>query len=95
VGLIQRAIEKENIPTISVSLNLTITEKVRPPRALLVDFPLGHPMGNPFDKGLQKQILMTGLRCLKEISRPATIVDLRGAYRDEPGKCALCTVEVA
>jgi D-proline reductase (dithiol) PrdB len=95
VGLIQRAIELEGISTISISLNLTIAEKVKPPRALLLDFPLGHPMGNPFDKGIQKQILMTGLRCLKEISRPATIVDLRGAYRTEPGRCALCVVEVA
>jgi D-proline reductase (dithiol) PrdB len=95
VGLIQRAIEAEGIPTISISLNLTITEKVKPPRALLVAFPLGHPMGNPFDKGLQKEILMKGLRHLREISRPATIIDLTGTYHIEAKKCTLCTVGVA
>ncbi len=78
MGLIQRAIEEVGIPTISISLNLTITEKLRPPRALLVAFPLGHPMGNPFDKGFQKQILMKGLKFLKEISRPGTIMTYGG-----------------
>jgi len=93
VGLIQRAIEAEGIPTISISLNLTITEKVKPPRALLVAFPLGNPMGNPFDTGVQKQILIKGLKYLKEISRPATIINLTSTYRIEAGKCTLCTVE--
>ena len=75
MGLIQRAIEEEGIPTISISLNRTITERVKPPRALLVGFPLGHPMGNPFDDGRQRQILLAGLKYLKEIGDPGTIVD--------------------
>lgn len=95
MGLIQRAIEEVGIPTISISLNLTITEKLRPPRALLVAFALGHPMGSPFDKGLQRQILMKGLKYLKEISRPGTTIDLRRTYRIEADKCKLCTVERA
>lgn len=93
MGLIQRTIEAEGIPTISISLSLTITEKVKPPRALLVDFSLGHPMGNPFDKRFQKQILMKGLKYLKEISRPGTIIDLTGTYSVDIGRCPLCTVE--
>jgi hypothetical protein len=95
VGLIGRSIELHGIPTISISLHLAITKKVKPPRALLVGFPLGHPMGNPFDKGLQRQVLMNGLKYLKEISRPGTIIDLSGTYRIERGECALCTVDVA
>jgi D-proline reductase (dithiol) PrdB len=94
VGLIQRAIEAEGISTVSISLNRTITEKVKPPRALLVDFPLGHPMGNPFDKELQRQILTEGLRYLIKITEPGTIVDLTETYHIEEGKCTLCTVEV-
>jgi len=75
VGLIQRTIEAEGIPTISISLNRTITEKVKPPRALLVGFALGHPMGNPFDKEIQRQILIEGLRLLKEIREAGAIVE--------------------
>jgi D-proline reductase (dithiol) PrdB len=93
VGLIQRAIEAEGISTISISLNRAITEKVKPPRALLVGFPLGHPMGNPFDKELQRQILTEGLRYLIKITEPGTIVDLTECYHIEGGKCTLCTVE--
>lgn len=74
---------------------MTITERVRPPRALLVAFPLGHPMGNAFESGLQKRILTEGLKYLREISKPATIIDLRDTYRIEMGKCTLCTVDVA
>jgi hypothetical protein len=64
------------IPTISISFNRTITEKVKPPRAVLVHFPLGHPMGNPFDKTLQRKILMLSLNHLKTVTKPGTIVDV-------------------
>jgi len=36
--LIQRIIEEEGIATVSVSLNLAITKKVKPPRALYPGF---------------------------------------------------------
>jgi hypothetical protein len=94
VGLIQRSIEAEGISTISISLNRTITESVKPPRALLVAFPLGHPMGTPFDKGLQRQILMEALRNLRKSAEPGTIVDLTELYHSEAEQCTLCTVEV-
>ncbi len=50
-------------------------------------------MGNPFDKGFQKQILMKGLKYLKEISRPGTIIDLTGTYSIDIRRCPLCMVE--
>ena len=93
MGLVQRAIETEGIPTISISLNRTITEKVRPPRVLLVGFPLGHPMGNPFDVKIQRQILMDGLKYLKEIEKPGTVVDLTKAYGVKGGECIFCKVK--
>jgi D-proline reductase (dithiol) PrdB len=93
VGLIQRAIEAEGIPTISISLDRTITEKVKPPRSLLVAFPLGHPMGSPFDKDGQRRLLTDGLNYLETIERPGTIVDLTSAYKITGGKCAVCEVE--
>jgi hypothetical protein len=94
VGLIQRTIEAAGIPTISISLNRAITEKVSPPRVLVVDFPLGHPMGDPFEKELQRQILREALNHLTKIGEPGTIVDLKDTYRIQGGECELCTVEV-
>ena len=93
MGLIQRAIEAEGIPTISISLSRTITEKVKPPRALLVPFPLGHPMGNPFDSKIQRQILMGGLKWLKEIEKPGTIVELNGECEGVKVECQVCKAD--
>ena len=74
--------------TISISLNRRITEKVKPPRALLVDFPLGHPMGKPFDYTLQRKILVEALKYLQVAEGPGTVLDRTGAYgikrRNEP-----------
>jgi hypothetical protein len=43
VGLIQRAIEYAGMTTVSISVLKEITEKIRPPRALFVPYPLGEP----------------------------------------------------
>jgi hypothetical protein len=89
VGLIQRAIEAEGLSTISISLNRRITEKIKPPRALLVDFPLGHPMGNPFDYELQKRILVEALTYLKVVEEPGTILDRRDLQVQSGEMCGL------
>jgi hypothetical protein len=75
--------------TISISLNRRITEKVKPPRALLVGFPLGHPMGNPFDHALQKKILVEALKQFKAIEESGAILDWTGIYGFKGGKYIL------
>ncbi len=81
MGLIQRAIEEAGIPTVSISLNRTVTGKVKPPRALLVGHLLGHPMGRPFDKKTQTALLMEGFALLGDIRVPGTLVDASDRYR--------------
>ncbi len=75
VGLIQSVIEKAGIPTASVTLLREITERVAPPRALFVDFPLGYPLGIPNDPALQMEIILTTLGLLAENVPPAIIRD--------------------
>jgi len=81
VGLIQRAIEEADIPTISISLNRTVTERVKPPRAVLVGYPLGHPMGRPFNKKTQTSLLKESLTLLRDVRVPGTLVDASDRYR--------------
>ena len=50
-------------------------------------------MGNPFDEKLQREILMEGLKYLKQIENPGTMVDLTGIYRTNRGECKFCGVE--
>lgn len=64
MGLIASVLEKRGIPTICVTLLKEVTEKVRPPRSLFVPFPLGYPLGEPHNPGLQKRILMDALSLL-------------------------------
>ncbi len=76
MGLIARAIEEAGIPTVSMSSALDLTTLVKPPRTYFVNYPLGHTTGKPFDRQNQMEIIKTALSGAKDISEPATIVQL-------------------
>lgn len=64
VGLIQRVIEYAGMTTVSISLLREITEKIRPPRALFVPFPLGYPLGEPNNPELQTRVMRAAFALL-------------------------------
>ncbi len=66
VGLIQSIIERTGIPTVSITLLNEVTERVHPPRVLLVDRPLGYPLGRPHDAALQTSIILRALELLDQ-----------------------------
>jgi hypothetical protein len=70
VGLIQAVIEKVGIPTVSITLLREVTEKIQPPRALFVPFPLGYPLGRPHDAELQRRIILAALSLLEKERLP-------------------------
>ena len=63
-GLLQSIIEKAGIPTVSISLLMEVTRQVEPPRVLIVDRPLGFPLGEPRNPELQKRIMTAALAML-------------------------------
>jgi hypothetical protein len=75
VGLVQRAIEGAGVPTIGITLQKEITRKVKPPRALYLRYPFGHPMGEAFATAQQRTILVDALAALETVTRPGTIVE--------------------
>jgi len=75
VGLVQRAIEAAGVPTIGVTLQKEVTRRVRPPRALYLRYPFGHPMGEAFATAQQLTILMDALTALETVSVPGQIVE--------------------
>jgi len=83
VGLIQREIEKEGIPTISVSIVREYSEQVKPPRTIFLRWPFGHPFGSPFNTAQQRVVLAEALRALYTIEEPGTIIDLSHKLRGE------------
>lgn len=70
VGLIQAAIERVGISTVSISLLKEVTEVIEPPRALFVPYRLGYPLGQPNNPQLQKRIIKTALSLLERNDLP-------------------------
>jgi hypothetical protein len=54
---------------------------VRPPRALFLRWPFGHPFGEPGAREQQMTILKEALRALQTIDTPGTIIDLPYPWR--------------
>lgn len=73
MGLVAREIERRGIATICLSSAYSITAAVNPPRAVFIDFPLGHTAGKRGDKPLQRRILIDTLSALDSIQEPGTI----------------------
>ncbi len=89
VGLVQNVIEKAGIPTVSITLLPEVTRRVRPPRALAVDHPLGYPLGEPGNVPLQKRIILAALQLLAQPVREPLIVEFQGpsgADQDSPNR---------
>jgi hypothetical protein len=69
-------VEAAGIPTLCMTSALDITQAVNPPRAVFVNFPLGHQTGKPHQPDLQRQIVREALRAFETIDQPGTIVTL-------------------
>jgi hypothetical protein len=82
VGLVARQIEASGIPTICLSSAFSITAAVNPPRAVFIDFPLGHTAGEAQDVELQRSIMLDTLDAAQSISRPGEIRTLPYRWSD-------------
>ena len=69
-------VEAAGIPTLCMTSALDITQAVNPPRAVFVNFPLGHQTGKPNQPDLQRQIVRDAMRAFETIEKPGTIVEL-------------------
>jgi hypothetical protein len=64
VGVLARVFEEHGLATTSISLVREHTEKVKPPRALFVPFPFGHPLGEANDPELQMRVMRAAFELL-------------------------------
>ncbi len=70
VGLVQAALEREGITTVSLSLLREITALIKPPRSLFVPFPMGFPLGEPNNPELQRRVIAAALALLERNDVP-------------------------
>ena len=73
MGLIARRVEADGIPTLSMTSAFSITRSVNPPRAVFLDYPLGHTTGKPLEASLQAEIVAAGLAAFEELDRPGAV----------------------
>ncbi|MBO0800970.1 MAG: hypothetical protein J2P31_19305 [Blastocatellia bacterium] len=70
VGLIQAAIERAGITTVSISLLHEVSDVIRPPRVLFVPFRLGFPLGEANNPELQHRVITAALSLLMRNDLP-------------------------
>ena len=64
------------MPTLCMTSALDITQAVKPPRSVYLDFPLGHQIGKPFDVELQRNILRDAFNAASVMKTPGSIIHL-------------------
>lgn len=74
--VLARRIEASGIPTVTVTMMPATAEQLGAPRIVGVEFPFGHPFGQPGDHGVQRLVLETAVRVLAGASRPGSRVDV-------------------
>ena len=72
MSLIARHFEENGLPTVLLGSARDIVEHCRVARFYFTDYPLGNPLGRPYDTALQRQNLHRALE-LFEAPEPTTI----------------------
>ncbi len=81
--------EAAGLTTIMLGSNLSVVERMQPPRALHCEFPLGRPLGKPGDAEFQRDVLMRAFALL-DATEPVIAAHPDIIESDEtPMSCAL------
>jgi hypothetical protein len=81
--VIARVLEEAGLATTSISLVREHTERVKPPRALFVPFPFGHPLGKANDAALQHDVIRAALALFQEPQGPVLVDYPEDAFAGE------------
>ncbi len=91
MGALAHIFEAEGLSTVALSLVRSHTERLKTPRALHCEFPLGRPLGKPGDAEFQKQVIRSAFELLSRPEGPV-LEDFPETIDDganEPLSCAL------
>ena len=89
MSVLAHVFEAAGLSTVVFASMLEVVQKMRPPRALYCEFPLGRPLGRPGDADFQRDVLERGLQLL-DSPTPAIAQHPEVIESDEtPMACAL------
>ena len=80
--LIARDLEATGIPTLCIGSAHDVFAAGRAPRAVFVDYPLGHSVGRPFDEENQFAIVRDALLAFETMTTPGEIRQLDYRWSD-------------
>jgi hypothetical protein len=86
VPVLARLIEAAGIPTVVVTMMPSVAARLLAPRIVGVEFPFGHPFGQPHDRRTQHLVLDTALAVLAGAATPGTRVDVDLAWPQPRGE---------
>jgi len=86
VGLVQRVLEAEGIPTVSLSMIPDFTRAVGVPRLAGIAYPMSRPMGRPGDAPGQRAVLRALLDVLDSAAERDTYVELPFTWPETPAQ---------
>jgi D-proline reductase (dithiol) PrdB len=72
--VLARTLEAAGLSTILVTAMPFWAEKIGVPRALAVEFPFGHTLGQPHNREQQIRVIEQALQVLETTSQPGTII---------------------
>lgn len=91
MGVLARVLEEAGIATVGLSLVRGQAEKVKAPRFLHCDFPLGRPLGRPNDREFQHDVIRRAFALLDRSDVPV-LEDHPVVIEDEVEQAAVCVV---
>jgi hypothetical protein len=77
VCLIAAELERQGISTVALQLLREVAERVRPPRALLLPFPHGYPLGRADDPASQQAVIEAALSMLEDAEGPPALAEFQ------------------
>ena len=75
MGVVSRVVEQAGIPTVCISTGRDLTAKVKPPRSLFLNFPMGNTFGRSGDVATQTQVLRMALDLVVNATEAGVLVD--------------------
>jgi hypothetical protein len=89
--VLAHTLERNGIATVQLASIRTYPERMRPPRALYCEFPLGRPLGRPDDPPFQRSVLLAALALLERPDVPV-LEDYPQRIEDEGATPIVCAL---
>jgi len=93
VSLVANFIESQGVSTVSIGTIRDIMTRVKAPRGVFVNHPVGQTFGRPHARRIHLKILTDALRSAPLFKKSGQIIDLPYRWKDRPGTSWKKTVE--